>query len=320
MCAADIILCPKTEHGIRQADMLYSQPENSIDVLFLGSSHIHYDVNTALLWDEYGIAAYDYSAAEQPLWITYHYLVEACKYQNPKVVVLDLYCPARFKEDYQYDFLETNLNGMRLSLNKLRMLLASCEIERIFEYFPDFVTYHSRYSELKISDFEYLVRTAKEQNSFKGFTAYFGITPMEKPVFDQPYSGGLTVKSEIYLQRIIDYCKDNDIELFLMVAPYMTTKEDETVYNRVHEIANYCGLEFQSTNFFYKEMEIDFEHDFNDESHLNYWGSCKFSRFLGQEIKDRFDIPDRRGDVYWESWDRHSREIRAEVEAATGGA
>ena len=316
MFVADQLFCPKTDHGIRQADMLYSQPKDSIDVLFMGSSHIHYDVNTALLWENYGMAAYDYSAAEQPLWITYHYLVEACKRQNPKVVVLDLYSPARFKDDYQYDYLETNLNGMRFSVNKIQMLLTSCEKDRIFKYFPDFVTYHSRYSEIDASDWKYLFQSDDEKNSFKGFTPYFEIEAKERPEFDQPYSGGLTVKSEMYLQRIIDYCKDNNIGLFLMVSPYMTTNEDETVYNRVHEIADYNGLEFQSTNFFYNEMDIDFSTDFNDDSHLNYWGSCKFSDYLGKLLKDRYEIPDRRGDARWESWDRHSEAISKEVEDA----
>ena len=93
--ACDRVLSVKTAHGIRQARDMYAQPRNSIDVVFMGSSHIHCDVNTALLWEKYGIAAYDYSAAEQPLWTTYYYLKEICKYQKPQLVVLDLYSPAR---------------------------------------------------------------------------------------------------------------------------------------------------------------------------------------------------------------------------------
>ena len=96
------ILQIKSDHGINQNRGLYFQSEDSIDAVFLGTSHIHCNVNTALLWEEYGIAAYDYSGAEQPLWMTYYYLKEFYKYQDPKVVVLDLYAPARFKEDYQY--------------------------------------------------------------------------------------------------------------------------------------------------------------------------------------------------------------------------
>ena len=119
------ILSVKSAHGIMQKEGLYLQPRNSIDVVMMGTSHIHCNVNTALLWEKYGIAAYDYSGAEQPLWMTYYYLRELYKYQKPKVIVLDLYAPARYKEDYQYEWISENIYGMRFSLNKLEMLAVS---------------------------------------------------------------------------------------------------------------------------------------------------------------------------------------------------
>jgi hypothetical protein len=305
----DRLLSIKTEHGIAQARDLYAQPRNSIDVAFMGSSHIHCDVNTALLWEEYGIAAYDYSAAEQPLWITYYYLKELCKYQDPKLVVIDLYSPARFKEDYQYNWLEDNLAGVRFSLNKVQMILDSCEYDKIWEFWPSIARYHLRFDELTGEDWDYLTTTRRERASFKGYTPYYIVTPQEEPLLDQEYSGGITLKSEIYLQKIIEYCKEKDISLFLMVSPYITTQEDELVYNRVHEIALMNGIAFNSTNYFYNAMDLNFEEDFNDNSHLNYSGSCKFTEYLGSEIKKNFDIPDRRGNDKWESWDRHVQEI-----------
>ena len=99
----------KSPHGINQLEGLYWQPDQAIDVVMMGTSHIHCGVNTALLWEKYGIAAYDYSGAEQPLWMTYYYLRELYKYQDPKVVILDMYAPARFKEDYQYDWISENI-------------------------------------------------------------------------------------------------------------------------------------------------------------------------------------------------------------------
>ncbi len=312
--ASDRILSIKTAHGIRQARDMYAQPRDSIDVVFMGSSHIHCDVNTALLWENYGIAAYDYSAAEQPLWITYYYLREICKYQKPELIVLDLYSPARFKEDYQYDWLADNLNGVRFSWNKIRMILASCEMDRIWDYFPSMATYHLRYAELNGEDWEYLKMSKKERAAFKGYTPYYYVNPQEEPVLAEKQSGGITIKSEMYLQRIIEYARDQGIDLFLMVSPYITTDEDELVYNRVHEIADRYGLKFNSTNYYYTTMGLNFEEDFNDNSHLNYLGSCKFTDYLAKELKQMYDIPDRRGMKKWESWDRHVQEIRREVE------
>lgn len=311
--AMDRLLSIKTAHGICQARDMYAQPADTVDVVFLGSSHIHCDVNTALLWRDYGIAAYDYSAAEQPLWITYYYLQEICRYQKPKLVVLDLYGPARFKDDYQYTWLTENLNGFRFSINKMNMLRASCEPAKFFEYFPSLVTYHMRYTEVSKEDWEYLFSSQNDRAAFKGFTPYFKKTPQIEPTLGDDHQGGLTNKSRDYLNKIIQYCDDNGIDLFLTVTPYITTYQDELVYNQVHDIANSYGIKFDSTNYSYSIMDIDFENDFYDESHLNYYGSCKFTKYIADSIKNAYDIPDRRGQLEWESWDRNVGWINKEV-------
>ena len=202
---ADRLMCPKTEHGIRQTNYFYAQPKDTIDVIFMGSSHIHYDANTALLWQDYGMAAYDLSGAEQPLWITYYYLKELCKYQSPKLVVLDLYCPARFKDDYQYNYIRDNLYGMRFSLTKLCMLMSACEPEKLFDYFPGFGDYHYRIDELDDEDWTYLKISRSEKAAYKGFSPHFDIEPQSEPILDITESGGLTEMSEKYLRKIIEF-------------------------------------------------------------------------------------------------------------------
>lgn len=307
------MLSPNSIHGIRQTKYMYSQPKDSIDVVMLGSSHIHCDINTALLWEDYGIAAYDYSAAEQPLWITYYYLKEICKTQKPKVAVIDLYGPAHFKEDYQYDWISDNTYGIRFSLNKLQMILASVELEHLQKYFPSFFGFHNRYKELTIEDIKENFKSKEDKAVFKGYTPYFAINEQERPEIVPVRSGGITPKSEIYLIKIIDYCKENNIELFFIVSPYITNDEDEKVYNRVKEIAKAEHVHFNSTNYDYTKMGLDFETDFNDESHLNYSGSCKFSKYFADELLERFDLEDHRGDDYYSSWDRHCEEIAKNV-------
>ncbi len=306
----------KSTHGIVQARAMYYQPRNTIDVVMLGSSHVHYDINNAVLWEKYGIASYDYSAAEQPLWETYHYLKEFCKYQNPCVVVLDLYSPARFKEDYQYYWLNENMAGLRFSINKLQMLFDSAQPDMFENYFPSFATYHTRYKDLSIDDLKAVFEMGKLRN-FKGYTPYLNVEGQEEPLLEEDRSGGITLKSEIYLSKIIEYTKKNDIGLFLIVTPYITTDEDELVYNRINEIARERGIEFNSTNYHYENMNLDFETDFCDESHLNYSGSCKFSEYLAEELKKKFDIPDRRNQKGYESWDINAQNMKLYIKGET---
>ena len=309
----DEVLKIKSNHGINQKESMYVQPSNSIDVVFMGTSHVHCGINTALLWEEYGIASYDYSGAEQPLWMTYYYLKELLKYQNPKLIVLDLYGPARFKDDYQYEWIEENIYGMKFSLNKLEMLAVSVEKEKFFDYFPDFANYHSRYDILKEEDFKYTIKEKEELAAFKGYTPYMKKVNLQKPEVYTEDRNGLTVKSSKYLNMIIEYVKEKDVQLVLIVIPYMITEDDKKTYNQIMDIAIENDIRFIDYNDYYDEIGLDFSCDFNDESHLNYWGSSKFTRYFGEFLSE-YDLTDHRGKEEYKSWDENVKLIKEYTE------
>ncbi len=306
----------KTAHGIKQAKAMYQQPKDSMDIVFMGSSHIHCNINTAYLWENYGIAAYDYSAAEQTLWETYYYLKELCKYQSPKVIVLDMYSPARFKDDYQYEYMVDNLQGLRPSFNKLIMLGVSVERSRWTDYCPDFISYHNRYEELEDEDYAAFWKE-EDLTAFKGYTPYFDVRPQGRQELLETESTPLSDKSSEYLTRIIDLAQGKGIELYFMVTPYTITDEDERAYNYISEFAESKGIVFDNTNYDYDEIGLDFDQDFNDDSHLNYWGSCKFTEYLSKKLLDMYGekLPDHRGDSEYGSWDENVLQIQEEVKA-----
>ncbi len=307
----------KSPHGINQIEGMYWQPKESIDVVMMGTSHVHCGINTGLLWEKYGIPAYDYSGAEQPLWMTYYYLKELYKSQSPEVIVLDLYAPARYKEDYQYNWISENIYGMRFSMNKLEMLLTSVEINRINQYFPSFFAYHSRYKDLGADDFNSFFWDRKEKEAFKGYTPYWNKRAQERPnedLFTEVQAGGLTLKSEEYLRKIIQLTKEKGSELILVVVPYVETTDDRKTYLEIEEIAKEEEITFINYNELYDEIGIDFTSDFNDDSHLNYWGSCKFTEYLGDFLLTREGVTNRKNQEGYESWGKNALLILEEFE------
>ncbi len=302
----DTLFSIKTYHGIMQNRAMYAQPENTVDVVFMGSSHIHCDVNTALLWDNYGIAGYDYSAAEQPIWMTYYYLKEFCKNQDPELVVVDLYSIARFGDDFNDLWMPDNVYGMNFSLNKVNLMLNSCSKDQINKFFPSFSGYHNRYNELEAKDYDLLDIKEDDLAQFKGYTPYYGLAQGLSPSLNVTDKTPIPPKSKEYLQKIIDYTKDNEINLMLIVNPYPSTPEEEKVYNSIEEMARENSIEFINMNKLGDAMGLNTEAHYNDESHLNYEGSCVFSNYLGECLKLSYILEDHRGKEEYKTWDAFS--------------
>lgn len=338
VAVTDKLLKEKSESGIKQCLAVYSQPEDTVDLLVLGTSHVHCGINTAKLWNDYGIAAYDYSSAEQSLWVSYYYLREMCKYQKPKVVVLDFFGPAAFLDnyDYKYYFLDDTLYGMRFSANKLEMMNACFDgkVENWDRYFPSYAGYHDRYDELEEKDLK--EAWGADYSSFKGFTPFFKNQENSAPWITTDEAKAPSDKSVKYLKKIIDYTNENGIELYITVIPYTlnVTQQEGIVQEedaRYNWLENYV-LELQAqgvSNVYFDytfkhigDIGIDFESgaDTADgNSHLNYNGSVKFTRYLADDLRSKYGaelLPDHRGDAKYSSWDRHVEEVKKTVEEA----
>lgn len=332
------ILKTKTEAGIMQMRALYDQPENTIDVVMLGSSHVHCGINTAKLYMDYGIAGYDLSSAEQSLWVSYHYLKEICKYQKPKVVLLDFFSAAAFLEDYKYHYymLSDSLYGMKFSMNKLQMMHACFDGKQELwdKYFPSFFGYHDRYNNLEEKDFE--AAFGNDLSAYKGYVPHFHNEVMPEPVIDTDECKPPLEKSVKYLDKIIEFTKENNIKLYITMVPYALNieqqqglKQEET--QRYNWLKNYIwqlndsGDDHVCFDYVFEhiwDIGIDYTggSDISDgNSHLNYNGSNKYTDYLGRTLLELYGselIPDRRGDAAYESYLRHNEIIADKVKNA----
>ena len=80
----------RNKNEAEQVYPYYDEPKKSLDVVFLGSSHVMCGIYPMELYREYGITAYDYTSSALVLPQAYYQVVEALKTQTPKVLVLDV--------------------------------------------------------------------------------------------------------------------------------------------------------------------------------------------------------------------------------------
>lgn len=292
--------------SVFKVKMFYEQEDNTVDVLVLGSSHAYQGINTAVLWREFGIAAYDLCGAAQPIWNTYYYLEEALKTQTPKVILLDLYT-IHYSNDYSEEsFAIKNTYGLKWSDTKTAAIRNSFDTSKskMQFYFP-ILQYHSRYSDLDKSDFYPYIANEAMYKNHKGFYCYYYATEIKNPnLVDVEYKNPLSEKNEKYLRMILELAGEKNIPVVLTALPFAGEPYHEAFFNSAKDIAAEYGCEFYDfLNEYADAVDIDYATDFSDGQHLNCFGGEKITRFFGKIFSDKYSVPDRRGDEKYQSWE-----------------
>ncbi len=309
------VLLLKSEDGIEQMESFYLQADNTVDVLFMGNSHTYCNINTGVLWDEYGLAGFNLGGAEQPYWNTYYYLKEALKTQRPQVIMLEISAVGINPTDYQPEnWLICNTYGMKWNANKIAALKASIYEDYFERLAIPMNSIHGRYDELSREDFTDPNRSITN----KGFDPREGVRAYNRP--DVSGVTGITViseKSEKYLLKIIELTKAEGIPLVIFTAPYVVTEDSQKIYHYVFGIAEANQVPYVDFNQKYDEIGLDFAVDMADNLHLNRAGNAKFSNYLGNYLAEQYGIPDRRGLAEYASWEEDALNQRQDNAAYT---
>ena len=75
-------LSDRQNGSYRQFEAFYAQKPGTVDVLFVGSSRVHTNINPVGLWENYGIPSYCLGLNVQSVDTSYYALKEAFRYQN----------------------------------------------------------------------------------------------------------------------------------------------------------------------------------------------------------------------------------------------
>lgn len=264
----------------------YKLEENSLDLLFLGSSHSYAAFSPEIIEKEFGKKSYNWATQQQPIYISYHYLVEALKTQKPKIVVLEAYM-LTIQDDYAGEgTVRSALDRMNMSLNKIKAIEVSVENkEDYLSYYINIIKYHSRYSEIKKQEVVDAIKNKTLSNR--------GFTPLEsnpKVNFDNSkclnieYTSKISTKNLEYLNKIIKLCNEENIRLVLVTTPTQMGESEQAYLNYVEKVAIQNNIEFIDLNRKFGEIGLDFSTDFYDTTHLSKFGAEKVTKYFLNNI------------------------------------
>ncbi|MGN1167797.1 MAG: hypothetical protein ACI4S2_15370 [Lachnospiraceae bacterium] len=287
----------KLEDGVFY-DYQYYVEDDKIDVLCVGSSHAYCSINPLLLFEEYGYAAYDLAASAQTMWISYYYIEEALKSQNPDVIILDIYETLNDNKEFGEEFVKPNLMALPVNYTKYKATQFAGQEDWLSTFFL-FPLTHDRYTKLHSGSFD------KLDNCYLGWHYSTEVFPCE-PLCD-PHSvkeiKEVDDVSEEYLKQIIELCKEKNVELLLVNAP--NASADEEQFQRSNYVAQFAyerGITFLDANRAIDEIGIDYSSDCMDERHLNYFGSMKYTRWIATYLQGHYNLKDHRYEDGYDHW------------------
>lgn len=269
------------------------EPEDSLDVIYLGSSFAYCDFNPTVVYNASGLTGYVMAGSEQPLSITYWYLREIFQTQSPSAVVLE--GTSLYFKQYQ-NYTQQNVSPMPFSCNKLGAIFTASEPELQTGLLFDLSLYHGRWKEVGAADLKKAVWPVTE-NYYKGYT------PMNQVldgVGETPYVQDRTISAEAYqanlawLDRILELCRAHGVQPIITFNPSYTRCTPEAYARNRADILALDGqaLVYDWTDSFEEIGLIPTEHLY-DGSHLNQDGAAIFSDWLGRFLTEEVGLVPR---------------------------
>lgn len=277
-------------HYTKAVHGFFNEEPESMDVIFVGSSHAYCSANPMALWDETGLSSYVLSTQSQPLQASYHYLQQCFTTQSPKVVVLEMYMASQSLEAATDAVLRDAIDPLPWRHGKAALIRELVPAGERASYYFNLAKYHGRWSELSEQNFDFSYLRGRDE--YRGFVCFTPSRPAN--CFRLSYEGvtprALSAEGREQLLRIRELVESNGAELMLFIAPYEGADKDLEMLSGMHAFAEEQGLELVDFNLVYDELGFDGDKDFFDPNHLNAYGADKATRYMGRRIMERYDI------------------------------
>ena len=262
----------------------YALPENSLDVLILGSSHAMCTFDPMRIEASLGKSAFNLGTALQQPDTAYYLLREALKTQKPEFLIYDVYFKV-LQEPYGSEQAMTVLKEMPASTNALSMFWFTLDADSKVSFYNNWLNPFARIQSIvKNSN-----RAPEETPAYRGRGFYCSdnvvaadqLTPETHP-FAQDYPG-FHARQVDYLRKLITLAQENDITVILTSAPIPPTILSRiSYYDKILADTQAIADEFSVPFYDFARPGASYlsDRDFADQGHLNRAGDKKFMDYF----------------------------------------
>lgn len=285
--------------------------EDSIQVLFLGSSHMFCAVDPFHLYQAYGIPSYSACTSSQTLDLSLLMLQDFLEtQQDVRLVVLDVYTASEDTQRFSDENLRYHrvLDSLpRLSGTRWQGILNLVPFGEQSEYVLPIIRHHERWCALWKADF-----TAPPYRMKGAFidALMLRTTPLETPEILPPEDASVPAGFETLL-TIQEYCDQRGIGLLLLHAPTSPTDAEQRCANYIGLEAKRYGLDYINYLQLLEALDIEYATDFMDAGHLNASGQTKVEGHLYAHMLARYPLTDCRQNPDYADWQEDTERYHA---------
>lgn len=277
----------------------YEMDRDTVDVLMIGTSVPATGFCPQVLYDNYGITAYNLGSTRQSVLVSYYWLKEALRFQKPKVVMFDTKFLFERNPGDPFNSTEASIRKsmdyMQWSSVKQEAVKDICERDKSQTYlsyvFP-LLRYHDRWEELDELD---MLSEGSLSNDLKG---YILLPQYGRKSFDTYVQSNTEERCEMvplmreYLDKIVQLCDEEGIELVLMTFP--ETGMTDGVNNTLSEYAAQKGLDYYNLceDSLFNSIGAHLPEE-NIVGHENFLGAQKMTNYVGRILSEKYQVQPR---------------------------
>ena len=273
------LLMPKREDGGSNWGAFLLEKKNSLDIMFFGSSLVYCDVVPAVIYEASACTSYIMAGPEQTLPMTYYYLKEAYRTQNPALVFVEI--SGVFFPQYT-DYAKVNIGYMPWSINRLAATFMAADSKEWMGLLFPLYDYHELWKQMSLDNLLY---------SVDYLAGYSPLTEIDKWAIlverKVDFNRDVFEQNIACIKTIAQLCANKGSQVIFYITPSYYPWQSDYMLMLEEELASIPNIEYIDFNKRFAELNIDDTVDFFDLLHFNVFGAQKFSSFLSNTIQSR---------------------------------
>ncbi len=310
----DRLLLDKSKEDVNSYEMLYATANNSLDVLFLGNSHLFRGIDPRVFDARTGLNSRLVFSSGSNIAQVYYDLLESLNSQSPKLVVIEtwpIFAPSSGNNNL---FVDGNLRNQNFSAPHSKRFgeIKYKEISRAYPgndkwfHMFNFFRYHERWTNLELMEESLLIETTltAEEAYYRRYYRTDQMSMALEPRYmrykfkeDKMY---ISEDEEYFLKEIISLTQEEGIKLLFLSVPVYDVYFDKVKvgFDRLHKHLNaltaaHDHVDLLDLNYefggFSRNLILN-ERRLHTNQHLNYSGQIRTTGIVVDYIQSKYQI------------------------------